>query len=154
MSKLREVLAAVSAVQLGVSIYEPTPLQIKRVYPYLPDGNDALDTPCVINQWRFVSEQRRPNNFRELRYLVRSQVFVAESGTDFDAYSEAAAALHDALITAMDAQLQLDGSVSITNIRGDEAEFMPVVFEREPQRYIGLQYLMDVIINDVSNFGP
>lgn len=152
--KIREVLSALSKVQAGVSVEEPVEASIVRVYPYLPPGQDDIDTPCVINQWRLVSQTLRMNGQRELRYVIRSQVLVHESGVDFDAYSEVAAALHDALLEAQAANLQLDGTVSLTNVRGDEAEFMPVVLEREPKRYIGLQYLMDVTINDVVTAGP
>ncbi len=154
MSTIREVVAALSKVQAGVSVEEPVEASIVRVYPYLPPGQEAIDTPCVINQWRFVSQTLRPNGFRELKYVVRSQVLVHESGVDFDAYSELAAALHDELLLAQAANLQLDGTVSLTNVRGNEAEYNPVLLEREPHRYIGLQHLTDVTINDVVTVGP
>lgn len=154
-TKIREVLKALAAVQSGLSIEEPAQMKVARVYPYPPPGQDAIETPCFVNQWRFVSEMRRPNSFREMRYVIRSQVLVAESGVDFERYAECAAALHDVFVEALDSQLQLDGAVSLANLRGDEAEYMPVMFDRgDAGRYIGLQYLIDVTINDVSNFGP
>lgn len=152
--KLREVLTKLAAVQAQVAVDEPVAARIVRVYPYLPPGQDDIDTPCVINQWRFVSQTPRPNGFRELRYVIRSQVFVAQSGQDFDAYSELATALHDALLEAMASQLTLDGTVSLSNVRGDEAAFMPVIFERNGIGYVGLQYQIDVQIHDTVTVGP
>lgn len=149
--KIHDVLMAMSKVQEGVDAGD---VAIKRVYPYRPPGQDDIDTPCVINQWRLVSQTLRPNGFRELRYVIRSQLLIAESGANFDLYSQQAAMLHDALIVAQAANLQLDGTVSLTSIRGDEAEYMPVILEREPNRYIGLQYLTDITINDVVTAGP
>lgn len=154
MSTIREVLAALSKVQKDVSVTEPVQASIVRVYPYLPAAQDAIDTPCVVNQWRLVSHTPRPNGFRESRYVIRSQVLIHETGTDFDTYSELAAAFNDELLRAQAANLQLDGTVSLTNVRGDEAEYMPVVLERNGQGYVGLQYLMDVQINDVVTVGP
>lgn len=153
MSTIREVLTALTKVQLGVSVKEPVEASIVRVYPYLPPGNAAIDTPCVINQWRFVS-QSIANSHRLRRYVIRSQIFVVETGADFDKYSELAAALHDELLLAQIEQLQLDGTVSLTNVRGDEAEYMPVVFGRNGIDYIGLQHLTDVTISDVVTVGP
>jgi hypothetical protein len=151
--RIREVLAALRRVQETVAITEPMEARIVRVYPYLPPGQDAIDVPCVINQWRFVSQALRPNSQRELKYVIRSQVFVVQTGVDFDRYSETAAALHDALIEAMASKLQLDRTVSLANVRGDEATYMPVIFDRGGDAYIGLQYQTDVTINDTVTVG-
>lgn len=151
---IREVLAQLARVQARVSVTEPYPAEIVRVYPYLPPGQDDLDTPCVINQWRLLTQTLRPNGFREQRYVIRSQVFVADLGADYDAYSEVAAALHDKLLEEVAAHLTLDHTASMTGLRGDEAEYMPVVFERNGKGYVGLQYLMDVVVHDAVTVGP
>lgn len=151
---IREVKKALSRAQKSVEITEPSEMRIVRVYPYLPPGQDAIDTPCFINQHRTVSQILRPNGFRERRLVMRCQVLLAQTGVDFDHYAECLDEFEEAFFEAVAANLQLDGTVSVTNLRSNEAEFTPVVFERNGIGYIGAQYLMDVTINDIVTVGP
>jgi len=150
--KLNEVIARLVELERSVAVEEPR-LAVKAAYPYFPPGKDAIELPCFMNQWAFVSETRRPNNQRELRYIIRPQLLVGDAEIEPHLKAEEATLLHDAFLSVLDADVMLGDGSLFSRVRGVEGTFQPLELDWHGVSYVGLQYLIDVTINDVSRFG-
>lgn len=153
MTTLAEVIDALCEVAETVEM--PDDLGHLKAYRYVPDVGDDIDVPCMLNSWQFLSLTRRPNDQREHRYTFRLQLLLKPTEASASLGLQQATAVHAAFLEAFDAKVKLGGVVinSIQNLRGDEGVYMPGVLEWNGKGFVGLQYLMDVTINDVSVFG-
>lgn len=154
MTTIREVIAALVVMEEALpSITSPREARIKRVYPYLPPSNNAIETPCIMHQYRLVSEQRRVNEQRYRTYHVRIQFLFAAMPTDTDVWSEVAAAFDEVFITAMDAHVKLNTlatSVYQRHLNEGSQDYMPAVGEWNGNPYVASQYEYEVQIHDTA----
>lgn len=155
MTTIRDVVSAFAAIEEGLSITDPRSVQIKRVYKYLPPSTDALETPCVIHQYRPMEEARRPNENQQRRYAVRIQVLLAKFGPDTDVWSEIAAAFDEKFVNAYDGNILLGASNAAHQRMFDFGgqEYQPSLLEWNGINYIGLQYEYEVRVQNVVTMG-
>lgn len=152
---IRDVISAFAALEDGLEISEPYPEKIRRVYKYLPPAADMLDLPCVMHQYRPISEERRVNNQRERVYAVRIDVFLAKHGAQTDVWSEMAAAFDEALITAYDGNVLLTADETAHQRLFDFGgnDYQPTLLLWNEVPYVGLRYEYQVTIRDEQSQG-
>lgn len=155
IAKLREAIERIAQIEETIEVTDAKfPTKIARAYRYWPDANDGLELPCFFNSWAFVSERRLPNAQRELRWVVRTQLLVAESAVERAANSELSTAFAEAYIDAFDRHVQLNGLTgALQNLRPNDGVYQPAVMTWANVPYVGIDFLIDVLTLDVTNIG-
>jgi hypothetical protein len=132
------------SLQESLSITAPVSSSIARAYKYTPPMSSALpDTPCWMNSWTLVN-QELDISLRILTYQINMQLAVEDS--DQDQAADIASSYMNALITAHNADVQLDGSVTSSSLRGGDPTL--VALQWAGVVYIGLDVVLDVEIKD------
>lgn len=151
---IRDVIAAFAAVEEGLEITEPYASKIARVYKYLPPAADMLDLPCVMHQYRPVSESRGPNDQRTRVYAVRIDVFIDKLGAQSDVVSEMGAAFDEVIVSAFDENVLLTAEQTAYQRLFDFGgnEFQPALMTWNEVPYVGLRYEYEVTIRDTKEF--
>lgn len=155
MTTIREVIEAFAVIEEAMAVTEPRAVAIKQVYRYLPPSRDALNTPCIMHQYRVVDESGRgPNSYRRRTYNIRAQfLFEKLPNAETDVWSEVAAAFDEVFITAFDAAVKLNTLADSTHqklLDNAQAEYMPAVLEWNGISYVGSQYEFEVQIHDTA----
>ena len=97
------------------------------------------DTPCFLNTWTLTS-QELDISLRILFYTIRMQLIVHDS--DQDRAADIASSYMNAIITAQNADVTLDGAVNQSILRGSDPTLG--VLSWAGVDYIGLDLLLDV----------
>ena len=140
MSDIRTALTNLVTLQEGLSITAPVSSSIKRAYKYTPPQSSSLpDTPCVLNTWSLTS-QELDISLRILFYTIRMQLIVHDS--DQDRAADIASSYMNAIITAQNADVTLDGAVNQSILRGSDPTLG--VLSWAGVDYIGLDLLLDI----------
>jgi flagellar capping protein FliD len=144
MGDIRTALTNLVTLQEGLSITAPVSSSIKRAYKYTPPMSSALpDTPCFLNTWS-LTNQELDVSLRVLSYTIRMQLIVHDS--DQDQAADIASSYMNAIITAQNADVTLNGSVTQCELRGSDPTLG--VLNWAGVDYIGLDLLLDVTISD------
>lgn len=154
MTTIRDVIAAFAAVEEGLEITEPYPEKIRRVYKYLPPAADALDLPCVMHQYRPISETRGPNGQRTRVYAVRIDVLLAKHGAQTDVVSEMGAAFDEVIVSAFDGNVLLTSEQAAHQRLFDFGgnDYQPTLLYWNDIPYVGLRYEYSVSVRDTKEF--
>lgn len=152
---LREVINRISAIEETIEVTDPRfPMKIAKVYPYWADADEAVELPCVFHSWAFVSERRLPNEQRQIRWAVRSQMLIAPAAAERALNSELATAFAEAYIDAFDRHVQLQNLTgTIQNLRPNDGVWQPGILTWGSTPYVGLDWVMDVLTLDVTTIG-
>jgi hypothetical protein len=127
-------------IERNLEIIDPATIKVARAYTGPPPSRRTLnDVPCFINTWRFIRELRG-NGARSLYYEIHPQLVVRDADTD-QAHAIAAGFL-EAFLFALDADVDLGGSVSNQHLRGGDPTVVTYTFAGK--RYIGLDLFIDV----------
>lgn len=153
---LQEVITELAAIEAGVTFNSGivgAPTSIARVYPFFPKtAKFAVDLPCFMNRWTLIGVNRRANNQRRLSYIVRPQALVGKAEGESDVHAQVATAIHDAFMTAIDANLGLGTAAGwLRETRGEDETL--ALLEFNGLGYVGLAYEFEVDLYDVSSFG-
>jgi hypothetical protein len=150
--KLPEILEAFMRVEAGLEVSEPAPVALKRTYPLLPPASAALETPCIMHQYRRVKGERIVGA-RISEFDIRVQLLVAPaSGPDVDVKSQVAAAFDEEIVAAFDNNVLLDSTTAFQRIVEEQRDWQPAVFEWNGVGYIGCEYLYRVTSHEVGEF--
>lgn len=154
MTTIRQVIAAFAAIEEGLEITEPYPEKIRRVYQYLPPAADVLDLPCVMHQYRPISEKRGPNDQRTRVYAVRVDVLLEKHGAQTDVVSEMGAAFDEVIVSALDGNVLLAADNSAYQRLFDFGgnDYQPTLLEWNGILYVGLRYEYSVTVRDTKAF--
>jgi hypothetical protein len=156
--KLSQVLDKLCAIEktLTVDLPDLGSFQILNAWPGHPAMGVPLEVPCFMHFWALDPlnlASQGPNGFRQQHYSVHIQVPVGPTSPHGDLMSRIATAFHEAFIDALAANVQLeDAQTQIDNLRSAGQETLTVI-EWEPNRYVGLDYLLDVTVVDVVTMG-
>ena len=152
MTTIREAIALFASFEEGLEITEPQHVKIKRVYQFLPPARDIIETPCIMHQFRPITEERT-NDVRKRTYAIRIQLLFAKLGPDTDTWSEVAAAFDDVLVTRLDAHVKLGrGEFYQRLFDFGGQEYQPTALEWNGIRYVGSQYEYELQVHDVIDF--
>lgn len=151
---IRQIIAAFVTAEEGLSVTEPRPSQVARIYPFLPPARArGLDLPCIMHQYRPMTEQRGPSGYRRRDYAVRIQLLVAKLGVDTDVWSEVAASYDEALVAALDGHVLLgEGTTYQRMLDFGGQEYQPTLMEWNGVPYVGSQYEYQVQARDTGSF--
>lgn len=155
MTTIRDVIDAFAALEATLEISEPYPAKIERVYKYLPPAIDVLDLPCIMHQYRPVSEARRLNAVRERVYAIRIDVFLSKFPDEqSDIISEMGAAFDEAIVSAFDADVLMTTANATYQRLYDFGgnDYQPALMEWNGASYIGLRYEYEATIRDTGSF--
>lgn len=129
-----------------------------RAWPFWPltSPTDELETPCFFHTFRLASKVNRMNAFRELNYAIGIQLLISPSQVDTEMRSYQAVAVHEALMNYFDANMTLDdGSALIQNLRTENGPTLtPMEWPPGGIPYVGLDYVMDLVLHDQPTVGP
>ena len=140
MADIRTALTNLVTLQEGLSITAPVSSSIKRAYKYTPPMSSALpDTPCFLNTWTLTS-QELDISLRILFYTIRMQLIVHDS--DQDRAADIASSYMNAIITAQNADVTLDGAVNQSILRGSDPTLG--VLSGAGVEFVGLDLLLDI----------
>lgn len=146
---IRAALTNLVALQAGLAITDPVAASIKKAWNYMiPQGGIAPDTPCWMNTWR-MERMERGSAVRRQFYTINMQLLVRDA--DQERAADIATAFHVALVTALDGNLTLGGTVKVHTLRGGD----PTLFtmDRAGLSFIGLDEYLDVELWDAATFG-
>lgn len=154
MTTIREVIAAFAAVEDGLEITEPYPEKIRRVYQYLPPAADVLDLPCVMHQYRPISEPRGVNGLRTRVYAIRIDVLLAKHGPQTDVVSEMGAAFDEVIVSAFDENILLGDDNATYQRLFDFGgnDYQPTLLLWNDIPYVGLRYEYQATVRDIKEF--
>lgn len=128
------------------------PTTIARVYPLTPKtGKFAVDLPCFMNSWSLTDVSRYVNSQRKSRYVLRAQCLVGKVEGDTSLNARVATAIHDAFITALDAELGFGVGVTFLRETRGETDTLAVL-EWNGLGYVGLSYEFELDLFSVSTF--
>jgi hypothetical protein len=140
MADIRTVMTNVVSLQESLSITAPVSSSIKRAYKYMPPAASALpDCPCWLNAWTLQSQELHVS-LRVLFYTIRMQLVIDDA--DQDHAADIASSYMNALITAQNSDVQLDGSCQQSILRGGDPTL--AVLSWAGRDYIGLDLFLDV----------
>lgn len=139
MSDIRTAITNLVSLQEDLSISSPVSSSIKRAYNYTPNMASALpDTPCWLNTWT-LQNQELDIGLRILTYTIRMQLMVFDA--DFSRAADICSAYMTAFITAHNADITLDSSVTQCALRGGDPTLG--VLSWAGQEYVGLDLYLD-----------
>jgi len=145
---IRSALTQLIAVQDGLSITDPIVASIEKAWTYMiPQNSIAPDTPCWMNTWRMDREERGSSVRRQF-YTINMQLLVRDA--DQERAADIATAFHVALVTALDGNLTLSGSVKTQTLRGGDPTLF--VVDRGGLAFIGLDEFLDLELWDAATF--
>lgn len=144
---IRSALSRLTAIQQGLSITTPITASIKKAWTYFPPENAVVDTPCFLNSWTLVEEARNPSH-RIQRYTVRMQLLVHDA--DMERAADIATSFHVQLVDALDADVNLAGTVSYQTLRGGNPTL--AILERGGRIYVGLDLYLDLVMSEPRTF--
>ncbi len=156
---LVEAMQKVADIQggLNVEVDGLGAFSVQKAWPFPPTGRNGLPSlPCVINYVRF-DRSHVSNNARERFYNVRSQMFLAESGTDLEEWGMVAAYFHEAYINAIGQSVMLgDTNTLFQLVDADEGAEIPagLAFNSAEPNYYGLEFLQTLQLHDVFDPAP
>ncbi len=154
MNALHRALSRLVELEESLSVdVDGTIWKVSKAYPYPPYGNKGLDTPCVIHTWRFEREQRNPNAWRQRFYTVRLQVMIGRSGANTMMLGQVAAAFDEQAMDTLDRNIQLDDPQLFTKLRGEESVDQPAIYDFNRIGYVGLEYLVDLVVTEPTLVG-
>jgi hypothetical protein len=146
---LLAALRKLADVQETLTISDPLPMSMARVFAFPPDRSQALaDLPCVINTWRFDGIERGASGRRLQRYAIRCQFFLGESSISKAA--EIAAAFHDAWVAAIDRNTRLGGTATQVDQRGADPTL--ALLEWAGKGHVGLDEYLDLTLVDAVEY--
>ncbi len=141
--------AAIAALLAGVSITEPTALDMKTVYTDAPGRIPPADTPAVVMFPPSVEVVRDPGGWREKHYGYRVRLYVHDAR-----YARAAAIVESFVEEVIDAfddtsSVRGNGVQIINGPRVDE----PTQFDYAGATYLGVDFFFDVQMGEPKTFG-
>lgn len=146
---IRGILDNLVTLEEGLSIASPAALNTLTAWKFMPPGNAEPEPPCWFNTFTFTGEDRRVN-LRRLYYTITVQFLAGDANSEQDHRADIAAAFHEALIVALDADLTLGGTCSNHERRGHDPTL--VVVQYGGKGYIGLEEYVDVVIVSAATF--
>lgn len=148
---LNEALSQLVDVERTISVAEGE-IKVVAAWPGFPPGPD-IDVPCFMNTWQLESYTRRPNEQRERVYVVRPQLLLHKTLVDAPYWSSVANDMHDAFMDAFDTATKLGHLQMFQSLRGEPGQYFPAALEWNDQRYVGLQWLVELRILDSTEIG-
>ena len=145
---IRSAITRLRAIQVGLSITDPSEASVLRAYPYYPSRDSALpDCPCWINTWTLTREDRAIS-LREQFYTIHMQLFVDDA--DLDVSADLASAFMAEIVDALDADVTLNETVTDSALRGGDPTL--ALFEWGALSYIGLDLFLDLKMSEGADF--
>lgn len=139
---IADVIDAVAAVQLGISIDDPA-MEMRAAFAYVPDAKAALPIPAWVNSWSMPSHSAQFSN-RSVIYTVHMQLFAVPAAVEQERAMRVCSLFHEQVLLAFEDldNSTLGATVSIHTLRGNDPTMGRL--EHGGQAYIGLDYLLDV----------
>ena len=150
---IRSAMDRIVTLQGGLVITVPgegiDTLAVAQAHKYFPDRAEVIESPGWINEWSLVEEERGASGTRRHTYIVHSQLFVQDA--DLDQAADIASEFFDQYMTALDADVTLNGACTIQVLRGGQPTLVTLQWAGD-LTYIGLDLFLDVIMDDVGVF--
>lgn len=141
-------VAALAALEAGLTITSPVATGVKRVFTFPPNRQQALtEAPCWVNTWSLVRvewTQSGTTANRQEFYTVTSQLFVQDA--DLNRGAAIASAFLPAFLSAIGADFTLGGTCLFADARGGDPTLG--LLEWAGQGYPGLTLLIDLEIRN------
>ena len=142
---LREVMGNIYSIQRGLSISDPEPMVVKKVWKYVPPSNKTLtDVPCWMNTWDLDNAEWLPGNMREVQYNINMKLAVGEATSGQDRLADIATAFWEETLKAFRNDVMLGGTNRIQKLRGGGPTL--AVIEFGGMSYVGLNLWLDILV--------
>lgn len=150
---IRAVHTALADIIKDLEITEPVPMDVKRVWPYVPAMNQSLvsgDIPTAIVTHDMTGTKFYPNGQVEQNFDMHVQFFAASSSMQASTGAEIANAFLDELVTALSAHQRLESAVSVVrDLRGSSVTGGTVtLLEWNGDGFVGLDLIIPVTLRD------
>lgn len=147
---IRAATLEVNAILGSLSIVQPKPMDIKKVYVHVPREGETLNsTPAWISTYTFQGLTKNPGGWIETTWDIRMQLAVKDANQDSS--SDIATAFMDEVVRAFSipdgAHQTLNGSVSNHELTGGSPTLVGWTWAGGP--YVGLDLHLTAHIKEV-----
>ena len=133
------------AIQADLSISDPSPLAVKKVWKYVPPQSVTVtDIPCWMNTWAVGRCIWYPGDMREVPYRVNMKLLAVDAIARQDEAADIATAFWEETLKAFRDDPMLGGTDRIQDLEGGDPTL--AVVDYGGKSYVGLNLFLDILV--------